>query len=226
MKRTGAGTKGSLRNRSPIIDKSSCSNRRLAQAISAGEASTARARRLDRAVNGSEGWERTGATMAASVIIARANPPVKHIPTAPTPLPSHSACAKAASARSQSTMGLERSVDQTWITADADGLEHRSQCIPGRDRSRPAKKAWTEDRHPGGRHPVREPRDQGMQAGHLMDDDDRRPGAAPKHRPRPPAVRIGEVESNVSRPASRHRPCAVPPRRLPTRAGACAGSCR
>ncbi len=37
--------------------------------------------------------------------MARANPPVKHMPTAPTPGPPHSSCARRASARSQSTAG-------------------------------------------------------------------------------------------------------------------------
>ena len=49
----------------------------------------------------------------SSVIMARAKLPVKHMPTAPTPLPPHSAWALAARARSQSTIWLERSDDQT-----------------------------------------------------------------------------------------------------------------
>jgi hypothetical protein len=46
--------------------------------------------------------------MTSSIIIASANPPVKHMPTAPTPDPPHSACASAASARSQPIAGLVR----------------------------------------------------------------------------------------------------------------------
>ena len=43
----------------------------------------------------------TGATTLGSVIIARAKPPVKHMPSAPTPLPPHSPCALRARARNQ-----------------------------------------------------------------------------------------------------------------------------
>jgi hypothetical protein len=59
------------------------------------------------------GLDSTGATTDGSVIIARAKPPVKHMPTAPTPLPPHSAWAWRARARSQSTIGLERPSFQT-----------------------------------------------------------------------------------------------------------------
>ncbi len=44
--------------------------------------------------------------------MARAYPPVKHMPTAPTPGPPHSACAWAASARSHVTTGLVRSASR------------------------------------------------------------------------------------------------------------------
>jgi len=63
------------------------------------------ARFLDPIAPGMEGCERTGATTAGSVIIASANPPVKHIPTAPTPGPPHRSCSKTASALNQSTTG-------------------------------------------------------------------------------------------------------------------------
>ena len=36
---------------------------------------------------GSDGWDRTGASSRSSVAMARAKPPVKHMPTAPTPRP-------------------------------------------------------------------------------------------------------------------------------------------
>ena len=62
---------------------------------------------------GSDGCDSTGATTEGSVIIARAKLPVKHMPTAPTPRPPHSAWTCRASARSQSTIGLERSLAQT-----------------------------------------------------------------------------------------------------------------
>ena len=38
---------------------------------------------------GREGWLSTGATTTSSTIMPRANPPVKHMPTAPTPGPPH-----------------------------------------------------------------------------------------------------------------------------------------
>jgi hypothetical protein len=70
------------------------------------------ARLLDPTATGREGCDRTGATTAGSVIIASAKPPVKHMPTAPTPLPPQSACALRASARSQLTIGLDFPCDQ------------------------------------------------------------------------------------------------------------------
>src|SRR5499427_2664193 len=51
-----------------------------------------------RAVTGAgiPGWLSTGASTAGSTAMASAYPPVKHMPTAPTPGPPHSACAWAA----------------------------------------------------------------------------------------------------------------------------------
>ena len=100
--------------RRPIIERSSSSNRALAQAISCGLAPIEAARAFEPAMSGRDGWATTGATTAGSVIMASAKPPVKHMPTAPTPWPPHSAWAWRASARSQSTMGLEASFAQTW----------------------------------------------------------------------------------------------------------------
>ncbi len=54
------------------------------------------------------GWLSTGASIRSSTAIASANPPVKHMPTAPTPGPPHSAWALAASSRSHPTIGLVR----------------------------------------------------------------------------------------------------------------------
>jgi hypothetical protein len=80
----------------------------LAQASSAAEQS-----RPPLSRSGKDGCDSTGATTDGSVIIARAKPPVKHMPTAPTPLPPHSAWTCRARARSQSTIGLERPSFQT-----------------------------------------------------------------------------------------------------------------
>ena len=41
---------------------------------------------------GRDGWLSTGATTTSSTIMARANPPVRHMPTAPTPGPPHRSC--------------------------------------------------------------------------------------------------------------------------------------
>jgi hypothetical protein len=51
------------------------------------------------------------------------------------------------------------------------------------------------DRHPGHRHPRGETQHQRVQARHLMDDDHRRSGPAPVHRPRPAALGVGEFEA-------------------------------
>ena len=56
--------------------------------------------------NGSEGWLSTGARTMSSTIIARAKPPVKHIPTTPTPGPPQRSCSAAANLRSHTVTGL------------------------------------------------------------------------------------------------------------------------
>lgn len=55
--------------------------------------------------SGIDGCDSTAARSRSSAAIANANPPVKHMPTAPTPGPPHAACSRAASARSQVTIG-------------------------------------------------------------------------------------------------------------------------
>ena len=71
---------------------------------------TPTARRRDRVTpNGSDGWLSTGASIVSSTIIPSAKPPVKHMPTAPTPGPPHSAWASAASRRNHPMTGLVRS---------------------------------------------------------------------------------------------------------------------
>src|SRR6185437_14880830 len=105
-------TTGSPLKRKPRQERSSSMKRFLAWAISSGESPVA-ALAAALKPSGSDGCERTGATTAGSVIIASAKLPVKHMPTAPTPLPPHSACTLRARARSQSTIGLERSCAQT-----------------------------------------------------------------------------------------------------------------
>ena len=59
--------------------------------------------------SGNDGCDSTGARIAGSSIIDNAKLPVKHMPMAPTPLPPHSRCAWAASARNHAVTGLELS---------------------------------------------------------------------------------------------------------------------
>ncbi len=66
-----------------------------------------RARRDLVMAKGSDGCDKTGARTGALSIMARAKLPVKHMPIAPTPRPPHSAWAWRASARNQSTIGLD-----------------------------------------------------------------------------------------------------------------------
>ena len=54
---------------------------------------------------GNEGWATTGAATDSSTIIASANPPVKHMPSAPTPAPPSSSWSERANERSQSATG-------------------------------------------------------------------------------------------------------------------------
>ncbi len=76
----------------------------MTAARSSGASPIAERRDFDNA-RGSEGWLRTGATVVSSSIIPSANPPVKHMPTAPTPGPPHSSCTCFASARNQIVTG-------------------------------------------------------------------------------------------------------------------------
>ena len=57
---------------------------------------------------GSDGWLSTGASTMSSTIMARAKPPVKHMPTTPTPGPPQRSCSAAASLRSHTVIGLVR----------------------------------------------------------------------------------------------------------------------
>jgi hypothetical protein len=72
------------------MERFSSPNRRLAQVTSSLDESMPDAFGEFFPASGSDGCESTGATTLGSVIIANAKPPVKHIPTAPTPRPPHS----------------------------------------------------------------------------------------------------------------------------------------
>ena len=68
--------------------------------------------------------------MRSSTIIPRAKPPVKHIPTAPTPGPPHAACASAASAAEPA--------DDRARPVERERRELARDAGPGRDRERVA----------------------------------------------------------------------------------------
>ena len=99
-----AGTAASSVNRNPRRHAPPAT-RSLTRARSASSMPSA-ALRLRPPGNGSDGWLKTGACIRSSTIIPSANPPVKHIPTAPTPGPPQAAWASAANARSQRMIGL------------------------------------------------------------------------------------------------------------------------
>ena len=68
--------------------------------------------------NGSDGCDSTGASTGASASIASANPPVKHMPTTPTPGPPHWWWTCRARARSHSMTGDVLPVASTWNSRD------------------------------------------------------------------------------------------------------------
>ena len=128
---------------------------------------------------GSDGWLSTGATSLSSTIIASAKPPVKHIPTAPTPGPPHCSCTSRASARSQTMAGDVRPVAQvvelheTHPSADrSDDRRHRGR-LAGRAEERREHRC-----HAGLGHRRPKSGDTGRDAGHLVHDHDA--GASPR----------------------------------------------
>ena len=56
--------------------------------------------------SGNDGWLRTGASMRSSTIIPSAKPPVKHMPTAPTPGPPHRLVRVGGRRRNQPLIGV------------------------------------------------------------------------------------------------------------------------
>ena len=98
------GTSLSPVKRRPSTQMSSESTRSRTAIRSASD-SPRSALRLAPTVIGSDGWLSTGASISGSVAIARANPPVKHMPTAPTPGPPWRSWHWRASARNQSMAG-------------------------------------------------------------------------------------------------------------------------
>ena len=73
--------------------------------------------------SGNEGWLSTGAITSGVAIMPRANPPVKHMPIAPTPGPPHSPWVYRARARSQSVIGARRPVANDANSFDTQAFE-------------------------------------------------------------------------------------------------------
>jgi hypothetical protein len=96
---------------------------------SAGPQSTVRFR-LFVTGSGSDGCDSTGATTRRSTAIARAKPPLKHIPTTPTPGPPDRSCSWAASSRNQPITGDVRPVARTVNSRlmHAAAIEPRTSC--------------------------------------------------------------------------------------------------
>ena len=78
VSKRASGPARSLLKRSPIIERFSFLNRRLAQATSSGAASIPAADFFDIAAAGNDGWNNTGATTLDSAIMACAKPAVSH----------------------------------------------------------------------------------------------------------------------------------------------------
>ena len=153
-----------------------------------------------RTAKGSDGWDSTATSCAGSVAMARAKPPVKHMPTAPTPGPPQRSCSCTASARSQSTTGDVRPV----ANATNSRLTHAGTITcdsrPAAACSRPSAsgswpgtpKRWGMHRRAADvGHASGEGGDLGGDARHLGHDDDRRPGA-PAGRCRRVLAGVGE----------------------------------
>ena len=109
----------------------------LTTSRSAGERLRSAARALPTG-NGAEGWHSTGAATESSTIIASAKPPVKHMPSAPTPGPPSSSCSSRARLRSQPAIGavspvaslVNSRLTQTW-RSDARDRERGSSPRSG-----------------------------------------------------------------------------------------------
>ena len=150
------------------------------------------ARRLLRSANGSDGWLSTGASTASSTIIPSANPPVKHMPTTPTPGPPQRSCSCRASARSHDGDRRGPSAAPTSRTR-ATRSPPTSDCsdVAGADRLARARRTATAAprcsrcRRPGERTSATS----GVMPGISRDHDDRGPRPGPEDRLRLPVGR-------------------------------------
>ena len=132
---------------------------------------------------GSDGWDSTGASTVSSTIMARANPPVKHMPTTPTPGPPHTSCSWRASARNHTVTGdVRRSAIVT------NSRETHPNELDWKNVRRTRRLAGRPEQHgQDGRaaevgHPPAEIEHGRRHAGDLGDHDDGRPAPAFVHR--------------------------------------------
>ena len=154
--------------------------------------------RAEPIANGNDGCDRTGASMMSSTIIPSANPPEKHMPTAPTPGPPTSACRLRASARNQAMIG------DVWFNAnrgELPGDAHLQHRRPGDvdARSAPCRACRRSDGmitvKPASTTSLANFVDQRRDARDLVDDDDA--GAAPS-----PVGRHASMPAAVNDPSS------------------------
>ena len=147
--------------------------------------------------NGSDGWLSTGASIVSSTIIPSAKPPVKHMPTAPTPGTAALLVrlgGQAAQPADDRAGAVERERGELLRHAH---LGHRLDRVPdahlAAGRAEQRRHAHAE---PGVDDALRELDDLWVQSGHLVDHDDRRSRAARVHGTRQAVVRerrLGEA---------------------------------
>ena len=135
-------------------------------------------------VRGSDGWLSTGASIRSSTIIASAKPPVKHMPTAPMPGPPHSSCiCRAERPHPHGDRAGLPGGERGELLGDAGRRDALHRVA---DAERPPGLAEQDRQHRGEPRvgdAAAEVRDLGRDAGHLVDDDHRRPGPLPVHGP-------------------------------------------
>ena len=129
---------------------------------------------------GSDGWLKTGARTTSSTIIASAKPPVKHIPTTPTPGPPQRSCSDAASLRSQ-TVDRARLLqgEAGELARDARGADGAQRVPAGHGPSRITEEVRQHGSAAGRGDTPPELGHQRGDAGHLADHDDGGPAADP-----------------------------------------------
>ncbi|MGJ3562241.1 hypothetical protein ACR6C2_44915 [Streptomyces sp. INA 01156] len=107
--------------------------------------------------------------------MVRAKLPVKHMPTAPTPGPPRSVCAKRATAQPCHDGTGATTGERSELGADARASNNGLACPGERIGAVDAEKGGKVHGEAGISHPTREPRDVGADTRHLGHEDDRRP---------------------------------------------------